>query len=251
MSFKLISTINAVKVEATILDTSLPFTTIKTMCGMAAFLFDTIPEDTLQIEVQGSTVQTVGSAPRDSFTWNCAMGGLTVTHVIKCEHYSIMDVYQVTSKSLLNVDYQHVHTSCANSKEGEEITMTFRNGMLESIGDQPAYIIRNYITEWSAKLWFHHNKCYRPAFPDKPAKITQGPKYCISTHYNANGEIHRAASKGPAVYHIVDGECRDAAYYLNGQVVNRERELTRELEAGPGSTDVAQALVSLLSEPAK
>ena len=103
---------------------------------------------------------------------------------------------------------------CPVDEDGHSVTVTFKDGMLESIADEPAVKIVDPTTnEPNVQLWFHQNTCYRKANPDEPAEISHG----FHTHRNSKGLIHREVKQGPAVYLIENGEHveGESGYYLN------------------------------------
>ena len=97
--------------------------------------------------------------------------------------------------------------------DSESTTITFKDGMLESIADEPAVEVE-YSNGFTVRMWFHQNKCYRPVNPDLPSSIA----YDWYSHHNSNGKLHRDVKLGPATYLIEDGVLQkgENMYVLNG-----------------------------------
>jgi hypothetical protein len=93
--------------------------------------------------------------------------------------------------------------------------LTFKDGLLESIGDAPAvhFVMMN---SRSHKIWFHANKCYRKANPE----LYASEEYNLRGYYDINGLLHRELSQGPATCWIDDSgkiEEDSGTYYLHGE----------------------------------
>lgn len=72
------------------------------------------------------------------------------------------------------------------------VKITLVDGMLKSIGDDPAIIIApkdkySNPTIGTTKYWFHYNTCYRASNPNLPAKITE----IYQLYYNSKGDLGR------------------------------------------------------------
>jgi hypothetical protein len=98
-------------------------------------------------------------------------------------------------------------------------------GYLHSMDGNPAIFHEAFEKTQSLKnqIWFEHGLCYRDAAPLLPAMIIEslGQHY----HFNAQGELHRDLSEGPAVYpiHNTPKSLLDNSfprYYLNGELVD-------------------------------
>ena len=100
---------------------------------------------------------------------------------------------------------------CPIDFEGYATTITFKDGMLESIGDQPAVKRTDAVETYNISTWFHRNTCYRAANPDQPANISYG----WHIYYNPDDMRHRDITKGPAMYQP-KGDTSFTQYYVDG-----------------------------------
>lgn len=95
----------------------------------------------------------------------------------------------------------------------EHTTVTFKDGMLESMGDEAAIKI-DQDNGLTSRMWFHLSNCYRLANPHLPSDVT----YDWHTHHNSDGVIHRAVEDGPAMYQVEGGKYLEGEFfhYVNG-----------------------------------
>jgi hypothetical protein len=93
--------------------------------------------------------------------------------------------------------------------------LTFKDGLLHSIGDAPAIVVE-YTADRADnhRMWFHEGKCYRAANPQKPSAIVCGS---VFLHHNAAGQLHRDLADGPAHY-VTDHDKRTYGdFWVHGQ----------------------------------
>ena len=117
--------------------------------------------------------------------------------------------YQVSSED----GYLILH--CAKNSDRQEITVSFKDGLLHSIGDEPAVKLDTVGVKqscWKARIWFHHSKCYRNSHPHLPSEIL----YDQYAHHNIEGHIHRHIGEGPASYAMSEGRLKDSEYAVDG-----------------------------------
>lgn len=114
----------------------------------------------------------------------------------------------------------------SNIDQDTDITLTFKDGLLDSIGDRPA-MTKNHHDE-CLMVWFQAGCCYRAAEPSWPSHI----RYGYRSHSNAQGQLHRDLEMGPAVYsYTVDGiEDCSIRYFLNGTEV--ELKVKHQVQLG-------------------
>ena len=93
-------------------------------------------------------------------------------------------------------------------------TVTFKDGLLESIADEPAVKV-DHFDGFTVRMWFLQNKCYRLDNPQLPSSIA----YDWHTHHDSNGKLHRDVKLGPARYLIEGGVLQkgEDLYFLNGE----------------------------------
>lgn len=124
----------------------------------------------------------------ETFTWE----GDVITHVWT----DIDEVDPETSTTVFTVSSDEDHI-ILKSNGKFPMTVTLKNGMLESIDGEPAIKIGTS-NESSTRVWFHHNKCFNEAHPLQPSSIC-GNSYI---HHDEMGAVYRPAAEGPARYYI-------------------------------------------------
>lgn len=179
---------------------------------------------TVNCNVVGKTLIIINDIKGDTFTWD----GDTLTK----SYVGEVDVNEDVSHKYIASRYPH-HTVlfCSKTVYNEyQITLTFVNGLLESINDQAAIHVQPHhgtIGEEidnveRASVWFHQNTCYRPANPDVASIVVYG----YFSHSNSEGRWHRTV--GPALYHKDYSD--DDEYFVNGVKIkksNRKSSLVK------------------------
>lgn len=121
---------------------------------------------------------------------------------------------------LYQVEHQDgfVIVSCSRAFNDENVVLTFKDGLLESIGDAPALRInRNGNDDCKREIWFHTNKCHRLANPELYSMV----EYDVYGHHDINGLLHREVIQGPASYWLDENgpASNSVSYYIHGKLV--------------------------------
>ena len=218
MSSKLVTTINGQTIEANILHTTLSFEQVQVLCALAHGFSD--HQDKLYLTVQDAILIIDGD---EQLVWHSADDAISHSRTIERDDgASEICVNRYEVRRSRDCTGSYITVACG-PEHPVGITATFKDGMLESHGDQPALILWG-TGGYKVRSWFHRSICYRLANPELPAQITNygsdsGSK-CIASHRNIYGELHRKVTQGPAIYEINGETCWMARYYLNGAEVN-------------------------------
>ena len=132
------------------------------------------------------------------------------------------------TNNLFDVKHDCGYTSL--NDEAGDITITFKDGMLESVNDEPAVSIGNSSNmqgTWETRLWFHNNKCFRKANPKLPADMSCN----WNGHYNIEGYLHRTVEDGPSIYIIENGKhpLGECGFFVNGLEVDMTCDVDERL----------------------
>lgn len=195
-------------ITADVQHSQLSLVQVRILCGLVfatryGHQYSIIPDHRhLVVSVVGTVLTTSvyqHQGPKTSFNWE---GDL-----IKCvDSRTAMDRL---NDDIINVEKEydytvsgregHVVLHCPEDGEGYVVTATFKDGELESIGDEPAVVVCPQYSEGSVydcRLWFQHNKCYRAANPHLPSQHHEG----YWSHHNSEGNIYRDKAVGLARY---------------------------------------------------
>lgn len=113
--------------------------------------------ETVQYTASGNSISHRDGDEGNRLVWDSST---TITHDFECAAGTNTATYTVTR------DADYVTLKCQSNHQNANVTLTLKNGMLESIGDSSAvtiYMNSNCFT----RKWFSHNKCYRAANPEK------------------------------------------------------------------------------------
>lgn len=150
-------------------------------------------------ELYGTSLRSEQIA--DTFTWD----GDTIHYRKYADDGDVEGKYTTESSGVYT--FQVIEHGEYVLLRSQNATISFKNGLLESIGDQPAVDVDGM------KMWFCANTCYRASNPHLPA-FTYGN---WEIYYNSSGQIHRCLSQGPAIHNLdKSDELLPSAYYLNG-----------------------------------
>jgi len=200
-------------VEVFIDSTALSMEQVQILSGIAYSLHQIdngyLHEDVKYYTLKGHTM--IDDYNENSLVWM----GKKIAHVVS------VDADTNNKSNLFNINRYGDYTIL--NGEVENVKLTFKNGMLESMGDEPAITVESSIDAQETRdirIWFHANRCFRLANPKLPADIS----YCIHAHYNADGFLHRAMEEGPSIYVIADGKYLPGEYmfHINGQFIDME-----------------------------
>lgn len=194
------------------------------------------PYNTRKYIATGNIMKTKDS--RESFEWE----ENTIIHsrwASSCE-YVIGDPREaiIRKYSVRNADDYVIVDGVYDDATGKnQIELTFKDGILEGMGDEPAYKMgpQPAVGEdvvWTDKIWFHRGICFNVANPHLPGAIISGTWH---EYYNSEGLLHRPVVDGPAKFlvynpanidryvHHPDENIRDwDEYHVDGLRCNKD-----------------------------
>ena len=158
----------------------------------------------LQYQLDGNSMSNTDVG--DSFTWDSG----AITHTLLSSEGTVDATYHVNMVDGYMVWY-------CEEDDHKSVTITLKDGQLESMGDQPAIKVLYCGSGHQTHIWFHHNRCFRAANPQLPSRINSSTFASTCYHHDANGRVFRDPKDGVAIYELTlkDGvEVAEPVEYL-------------------------------------